>query len=260
MRTLFRVELRRVLRDPAYLCGNLIIPVGMCLLLSLRFSPPVPDGVDPMTRIAVSIALFSSVSAALNSTGLRILKERHTGWTTRLGLTPLPAHRYLLLKLGVGAVACLLPVLLIPGLMAGIMGTQVHWTAFLLSLLTAWLGTLVFCVLGALVGCLLGEAVGGLLCVGLHVVLSVLAGVFWPVSAMPGWLQAATLANPLRHLLEAVGHTQAGGVPGLAHVLVLLGVLLCVSLALVMTHHRVLVPRTRLEVPRGAQPPTVPTQ
>ncbi|WP_030373445.1 ABC transporter permease [Streptomyces rimosus] len=260
MRTLFRVELRRVLRDPGYLCGNLIIPVGMCLLLSLRYSPPVPDGVDPTTYLAVSIALFSSVSAALNSTGLRILKERHTGWTTRLGLTPLPAHRYLLLKLGVGAVSCLLPVLLIPGLIAGVMGTRVPCTAFLLSLLTAWLGTLLFCALGTLIGCRLGEAGGGLLCVSLHVVLSVLAGVFWPVSAMPGWMQAATLANPLRHLLEAVHQVQAGGAPGPVPVLALLGVLLCVSLALVVPRHRVLGHRTRLEVHRGTQPPTVPTQ
>lgn len=250
MRTMTTVELRRSLRDPSFLIGNLIMPLALCLVLGNSIPSGLPAGISGLTSYSVCMAVFAAVSAALNATGLRILKERQHGWTTQLRLIPTTPSAYPLAKLVSGAVAGLVPIVLVTGVVTAVTGGEAV-TRLPLTVATVWLGTWPWCALGALIGYTAGEVGGQLLILVLNLVPCLLGGVFWPVSSFPAWLRFIADVLPVSHVVAAGHQVQAGAAPAPADVLVPLAYLLVVAAGLAVAVRRGPAARQGQEVPRA---------
>jgi len=144
---------------------------------------------------------------AVISAGARIAAERSVGWNRQLRLTPLSTRMYFRTKVLTGYVLalCTLVLLYIAGSTLGVRlsaGNWLHMTVFIL------IGLIPFAVLGILLGHLLtvdsiGPSVGGI-----TALLSVLGGIWFPITN--GVMRDVAQALPSFWLVQA-SHVGLGG-------------------------------------------------
>lgn len=193
-RTMFLIELRRMLRNRRTLIFTLVFPSAM--FFAFGGSQAVTDervGVGNVAAyIMVSMALYgASLTAA--SGGAMVALERAVGWSRQLRLTPLSPTAYVLVKATVALVLGTIAVAAVnvSGLVQGKPDMPAHtWVAC--AALTV-VCTLVFAALGVFVGYLVpGENAMQVLGPGLAV-LAFLGNVFIPITPdTTMWWVAAT--------------------------------------------------------------------
>jgi ABC-2 type transport system permease protein len=132
-----------------------------------------------------------------------VVREKQSGTIEQLRITPLRAHELFIAKVTPALVICLgavIPALLIITLLGvpmrgSVLTLEVMTLAFLLSCVS--IGVFVSSFTSTLQQAMLVSFFG-------LFPLMFLSGTVAPIESMPGWLQAASQASPLRHYVEIV--------------------------------------------------------
>jgi ABC-2 type transport system permease protein len=208
--TYLRYEALRTLRNRRFM----ILALGFPLVIYFLIATPNRHetnlggtGISAPLYLMVGLVTFGTMNAMLGS-GARIAAERSAGWNRQLRITPLKPTTYFRTKVLTGYMlaAMTMVLLYVAGSALGVSLTVSEWVRMTLLLLV---GLIPFAALGILFGHLLtpdsiGPAIGGL-----TAALSILGGVWFPVTGH-GILHDVALGLPSYWLVQAA-HIGVGG-------------------------------------------------
>lgn len=219
------IEIRRALRNRRYLMFSVGVPTAFYLLYTgvLSSGSPADSTIGGTTWGAyfmVSMATYAAMVAALSG-AIVIARERSSGWTRQLRVTPLPAAGYVAGKLLVAYVVTLPAIAAVVA--AGI--TVNHVSLPMVSLVQMFvsiaLGVLPFAALGLLIGYLFdADSAQGAMMVSLFG-LAILGGLWAPISSFPESLATIGRMLPSFRLADLGRDAITGGSPDLADIAVL---------------------------------------
>lgn len=200
------MELKLTLRRGESLLLSFVIPLG--LLAVFRALDIAGAGIDFLVPGVLALTVMST---AFTGQAIATGFERSYGVLARLGTTPLSRPVLLVAKtLGVVVVELAQAVLVVA--LGLLLGWHVHGDPAAAVLLLV-LGTAAFSGLGLLMAGTLRDIATLAGANGVYFVLLVLGGVLFPLTKLPGWVQAvanqlptAALSHGLRATL-AVGHS-----------------------------------------------------
>ncbi len=203
-----RLELVQLLRTPRELTSQVLAPVLVLVVAARLFDGTVEDTGVPLSDLlvagAVSLAVFQTGLVSLPQI---LVTEREEGTLLRLRATPGGMAAYLVAKVVVTAglaTASALLTLLLGALVVGspLPPTLGDW------LTLAWvlvLGFVTATLIGATIGAVLPNPREALLLIMLPAgALLLVSGVFFPVTTLPGVLQAVGQVFPLKWIAQGV--------------------------------------------------------
>jgi ABC-2 type transport system permease protein len=218
-RTLFVLEVRRMLRNRRTVIFSIVLPVVFYLLFgtgkdySLQSAGPHGNWA---AAIMISMALYGAMLST-TAGGAMVSTERSQGWSRQLRLTPLTPAAYIAVKV---LVAMLLGAIsIVVTYTAGAL-TQAHLDAgtWVETAVIAWAGSLVFAAFGVFMGYLLPtDNVMQILGPGLAL-LAFLGGLFTPLDQMGDTFQAIAKLTPMYGVSQLTHAPLTGDNPGLTAV------------------------------------------
>ena len=189
------LEVGRSWRNRRYLVFSVGMPLVFFFIWSNIFGGDGSGRNSTKAYLMTSMAAYGCLTASV-SAGVRIAVERATGWNRQLKLTALPPASYFTGKLGVSmalAVPSIVLVFLAGALVEGISMPAGAWA---LTAVCTWLGLLPFAALGIVIGYVAGpDAVQALLPL-VTIGLSLLGGLWVPVTQMPSVMADIAHAVP----------------------------------------------------------------
>lgn len=175
------------------------------------------------------ILAMSILNVALFATAQPIISMRVQGILRRLGATPLPRTTLLAAYITMRVLISLFQTIIIIAvgkLLFGLTLTD-NWALFGTTLL---LGTLAFIAIAFLIAAVARtEESGSALTSAVQLPMLFLSGIFFPIKALPAFMQPVTNALPLTYLADALRQVMVGATPDhsmAVNTLVLLGWLL----------------------------------
>lgn len=200
------LEIRRALRDPAFV----VFGIGMPVLMYLLFTN-IGDGVDRDWKTAsmVGMAAYGALGSAL-STGNGVAEDKSLGWLRQLRITPMRPRSIVMGRALTGSLIVLPAIVAV--LAAGALVNGVHlalwqWPSIALLL---WIGAFPFALLGMGNGYRLTGQTTGVVNVACNLGLSVLGGLWFPVQAFPDWLRSVSAYTPTYRFAQ-LGQSAADG-------------------------------------------------
>lgn len=185
------LELRRTLRNPRYLLFSLGFPVAFYLLFSSMFGRYSAGGTSFRVYLMVSMIVYGGVGGALMTNGPRLAAERASGWVRELRTTPLGPGAYIAARATM-SLAVVLPSVAAVAVSAVLFQHVSVPAPFWLDLIViVVLGSIPFAVLGILIGYLFDSQSAQAGTMVLYFGLSLLGGLWIPVSQMPAGLAHA---------------------------------------------------------------------
>jgi ABC-2 type transport system permease protein len=215
-----RFEVMRAARHRRYFILTIAVPAGLYLALGRRTPKNIDIGGIPFAAyFAVSMISFAAMSSGLNAGGARLAMERTSGWTKQIRITPLSPAGYVAAKVLTG-VAVAIPGTLLVGLAAGL-SKSVHLSPMTWVQLyaTVWLALLPFAALGMVLGYALDVDTAQIATGLIVAVLSVLGGIFVPVTSFPTLLQDLGKMLPTYQMADAARAALTGVRPAYLDVL-----------------------------------------
>lgn len=193
------IELRQTFTTPLDLWGYLFPALGLLITIFFMRNAHVPGtnfslGAQTLpSTLGMSLAFGGLVLVAQ-----QLLVEREDGTLLRAKATPNGMGAYLVGKVvvvgGMSLISLLLP--LIPGLflVTGLHVDAVGWLTLIWLVPLAFISTM---PIGAVLGSLLGNPRNmGLIMLPIFGLVAI-SGVFYPITAMPGWLQGVGQIFPI---------------------------------------------------------------
>jgi ABC-2 type transport system permease protein len=203
-----RYELLRTFRNARFFIFSLGFPVVLYYVIAggnRDVSNLSGSGISAPLYFMVGLASFGTMNAVL-AAGARISPERAVGWNRQLRLTPLSARAYFRAKLLTGYVMAGITLVILYG--AGISlgvslsaGKWIEMTALIL------VGLIPFAAMGVVFGHMVTPESIGPVMGGTTAFLSLLGGIWFPVS---GTLHTIAQALPSFWLVQA-SHVSLGG-------------------------------------------------
>lgn len=191
------VELRQAFSGTG-LVGQLFWPVATLGALAVLRHRSLPDGGPSLGPVILPGLLAMFVAFGLMLTVQYLPADREDGTLSRARATPHGVRGYLAGKLLVasGSVVVYLVVVAVPGwfLVGGLRLGDVSWARLGGVLLVGLVATQ---LLGATVGALLPSSRASGYVALLVLGLTAISGIFYPVTALPGWVQAVAQVFPL---------------------------------------------------------------
>ncbi|MFE4457127.1 ABC transporter permease [Nocardia tengchongensis] len=178
-----KLELKRLFRDGGYLIMSLATPLIMYLTFSHLKTAGDGDGVYSM----VGLAGFGALGAALTN-GAGLAEDRALGWLRQLRLMPLTPAQVVTARALTGMVVALPPILAVCAAGAFINGVELsplRWVGIIGAL---WIGVAPIAALGLAVGYRLNAQPAQATSATAYMGLSLLGGLWVPLSQMPGWV------------------------------------------------------------------------
>jgi ABC-2 type transport system permease protein len=204
-----RFELLRTFRNRRFFIFSLGFPVVLYFLIASpnrNEADLAQSGLSAPLYFMVGLAAFGTMNAML-SAGARISGERAVGWNRQLRITPLTTRNYFRTKVltGYAMSSLTLAALYLSGTILGVSLTGGEWLRMTGLIL---IGLLPFAGLGIVFGHLLtpdsiGPAMGGS-----TALLSILGGVFFPITNATMLKIAEALPS---YWLVQAGHVGLGG-------------------------------------------------
>jgi ABC-2 type transport system permease protein len=196
-----KVELMLTLRRGESLIVTLVVPLGVLVFFSKvdAINTTLKHPVDFLVPGVLALAVMSS---AMVSLGIATGFERRYGVLKRLGSTPLSRAGLL----GAKTVTVLL-LEVIQATVIIVTGIALGWNAtggIFLAILLLLLGTIAFAGIGMLMAGTLRAEANLAAANGLFLVLLFLGGMAYPLSKLPGALQAVAKALPAAALSDTV--------------------------------------------------------
>ncbi|CAN5670759.1 ABC transporter permease [soil metagenome] len=190
-----------------------VVSAGLALLSVYFLSRLVPDGQellspyggDYFTFVLIGTASLSFISVGLGGFAGNLTEEQAHGTMESLFATPNDSR--LLLVSGAGWPFLFATLQLALYLLVGAIALGAEIPAENLALVSAILvlSLLAFSSLGLLAASVLMVTKrGGIVVSGTGAVFALLGGVLYPISVLPGWLQAVSKLLPVTHGLEGV--------------------------------------------------------
>jgi len=207
------LEIKIFMREPLGLVGTVLVPVLLFVLVGRTMAPRAQAGLAGLPRfmwadLPILASMLIATSAVLSLVAVMAI-YREGGILKRLRATPLRPHTILvahvLVKLAFTALT--LALMMLAGRRYYPVGAEVPLLSFGLALLftTICVASLGFVVASLVPTARFAQPLGTLL---LYPMLG-LSGLFVPVAAMPGPLQAVARAHPLTYavsLLRGIWH------------------------------------------------------
>ncbi|WDS37938.1 ABC transporter permease [Pseudoxanthomonas sp.] len=215
-----RYEFIRLLRTPSFALPTLIFPLMFYLLFGVLLNRGNPGASQ---YLMASYSVFGVMGPGLFGFGVSLALDRERGLLTLKRALPVPAGAPLLAKMLMAMVfaVCIGVLLMLAGRLLG--GVQLSMTQMATLLLVDVLGVLPFCALGLLIGTLVGGSGAPAVVNMVYLPLSLLSGLWLPLSMLPAFFGQIAPLWPAWHLgqlaLKVVGHD--GGHPVWLHVVVL---------------------------------------
>ncbi|MER5666772.1 ABC transporter permease [Streptomyces mirabilis] len=229
-----RLEVRRTLRDTGFVIGGIAMPVMMYLLFT-----NLGDGGDGgwQTGSMIGMAAYGAVGSALN-TGGGVAEDKVIGWLRQLRVTPMTPREVVLGRTLTGSVTVLpaiAAVLAAGGLVNGVRLEVWQWAAVAVLL---WLGSIPFTLLGLGNGYRLTAQTTGVANMVCNLGLSVVGGLWFPLTLFPGWLRSLSGFTPTNRIAQLGVSVADGDAPALGAVAVLTAWLLAFGSYAVVSYRR----------------------
>lgn len=209
---LTELEVRKLRHDPSDLFVRAAQPVLWLLIFGQVFSRlrAIPsDGLPYLDFMAAGILAQSVLFVAIFSGGMSIIWERDLGIVHKFLASPTPRAAMVMGKALSGGVRSLSQLIIIYAL-AIILGVHLNLNplAFLGVVLVVILGAACFSTFSIIIACLVKTrerftGMGQLLTMPLFFA----SNAIYPISLMPGWLQAISRINPLTYQVDALRAT-----------------------------------------------------
>ncbi|MGI5141587.1 MULTISPECIES: ABC transporter permease [unclassified Streptomyces] len=202
------VELQKLRHDRTELYTRAIQPALWLLIFGETFTRirAIPTGGIPyLDYLAPGIIAQSAMFIAIFY-GIMIIWERDAGILTKLLVTPTPRAALITGKAFAAGVKALIQAVVVV-LIAAVLGVAMTWNPLRL------LGVAVAVVLGSAFFSCLSMTIAGivltrdrLMGIGQAITMPLFFGsnALYPVSVMPGWLQAISKVNPLSYQVDAL--------------------------------------------------------
>ena len=219
------IEIRRALRNRRYVMFSVAFPTAFYLLYTGVLSTGAPAdstiaGTTWGAYFMVSMATYAAMVAALSG-AIVIARERSSGWTRQLRVTPLPSAGYVAGKVVVAYVVTLPAIAAV--VVAGIAVNHVSLPmgSLVQMFVSIALGVLPFAALGLLIGYLFdADSAQGAMMVSLFG-LAILGGLWAPISSFPESLATIGRMLPSFRLADLGRAALTGASPDLADVAIL---------------------------------------
>lgn len=182
------------LRQVGFLVFTVALPVAMYLMFSTVFGNIQAGTTDVRTLIMVSMAIYGSLGAAI-SAGAQLQVERRSGWFRQLMLSGLTPAGFLTGKI-VGAMVQVLPAILAVFLCGFLTGVRLPFAQWVLIAALIWISLLPMVVLGVVIALWFAPSTVGALSTILLLALSLLGGLWLPVTQMPEVMQQIAQTLP----------------------------------------------------------------
>ncbi|MEV5987628.1 ABC transporter permease [Streptomyces sp. NPDC052051] len=202
------VELQKLRHDRTELYTRAVQPALWLLIFGETFTRirAIPTGGIPyLDYLAPGIIAQSAMFIAIFY-GIMIIWERDAGILTKLLVTPTPRAALITGKAFAAGVKALVQAVVVV-LIAAALGVAMTWNPLRL------LGVVVAVVLGSVFFSCLSMTIAGivltrdrLMGIGQAITMPLFFGsnALYPVSVMPGWLQAVSKVNPLSYQVDAL--------------------------------------------------------
>ncbi|MEU9101250.1 ABC transporter permease [Streptomyces sp. NPDC048361] len=208
-----KLEMRRTLRDASFVTFGIGMPVLMYLLFTNIGG--AGNGDDWKIQSMVGMAAYGALGAALG-VGTGVASDKSIGWLRQMRIAPLTPTKVVTGRAISGSVTVLpgiLAVFLSGALINGVRLDAWQWGALTLLL---WIGALPFTMLGLGNGYRLSAQATGVVNVACLMGLAILGGLWFPVTAFPGWLRTIAEYTPTHRFADLGWATSQGHAPGAA--------------------------------------------
>lgn len=195
-----RFETLKNLRLPMYAIPTVAFPLVFYALFGLAFRGQ--GSFDMATYLLATYGAFGVIGASMFGFGVGVAVERGQGWMLLKRATPMPAGAYLFAKT---AMALLFSLTIVGGLFAlgatlgGVRLPAAAWWS--LGAVLAG-GAVPFCALGLALGYLTGPNSSVAVVNLIYLPTAFLSGLWIPIQALPGWMQAIAPWLPPYHFAE----------------------------------------------------------
>lgn len=214
-----RLEATRMVRDVKVAAISLAAPLLMFVVLS--GGAKGPSHAATLAYLTVTMAALGAMGAVLSNGSTGLAEDKGLGWLRLLRLTPLRSRDVVTARSLVVLAGALPPVIVIQlagALARGVQHTPAQWAATTIAL---WLGVAPIALIALGVGYLLQPKIAQGLAIVSYLGLSIIGGLWEPVSQQPHWQQVTAQWTPVGRLVQVALGTATGTTPGLKAVAVL---------------------------------------
>jgi len=207
------LEARRQLRNVRSLVFTFALPIVMLLIFGGTYG--ATGGVDPATRLpwlvetTVQMGGYGAMMAGL-SQAFTIVNERAIGWNRQLRLTPLTGTGYLVSKVVAALLIAAVSILAVVLVSVLALHADLAPGAWLAAGLGLWLGIVPFALIAILIGQFARPEFAQPLFMVTFLGLSILGGLWVPLSVLPHWMSQVAQAVP-SYWLDRLGQLGASG-------------------------------------------------
>jgi ABC-2 type transport system permease protein len=221
MLTSIALELRRTTRDMAFLAFGVALPVVMYLLFTNVGGGDGDQGARD-TAAMIGMAAYGALGAALaNGTG--VAEDRGRGWLRQLRITPLTPLEVVGARAVTGSLVVLPSIVAVLGAGFLVNGVRMPVLRALALVVVLWLGTLPFTLLGLGNGYRLSAQSTGMVNTAASMGLSIIGGLWIPLSAFPHWFGSIAEWTPTNRFAQLGWDVSEGALPAIGAVAVLAG-------------------------------------
>ncbi|MCM3497332.1 ABC transporter permease [Paenibacillus lactis] len=221
-----RMELLRMIRNPYYIFWSLAMPILFYFIFTRIVDTGAAEAGQWQAHYLMSMTSFSVMGTAIMSLGIRLVQERVQGWSIYMRVTPLPGSVYFFGKMFVQAIMHLLCIVVIFTAGYLINGVSLSFWQWLFSGLWILIASVPFLALGTLIGAMRRVDTASGVSNGIYLALAVTGGMWFPIEAMPSFMQAIGKWMPSYHFGGGAWAITRGEAPGWDHILILTGYLL----------------------------------
>lgn len=194
-----RFQFLSSLRLPAFAVPTLLFPLFFYLFFAVVFQAGGASLVGP-TYLLATYGVFGVLAPSIFGFGVGLAQERDTGALLLKRTTPMPAVAYLFARVGTAAIfgaAVVAALFLLAGYAAGVELHRWQWFA-LAGIILA--GVLPFSAVGLAIGAWAKQQAAVAVVNLVFIAMSVLSGLWFPISMLPGVLQDFANVFPAYHL------------------------------------------------------------
>lgn len=205
-----KYETLKLLRMPAYVVPTVAFPLVFYCLFGLAFGGGrAVAGTTLSTYLMATYGAFGVIGVGLFSFGIGVAMERGQGWMLLKRATPMPPGAYFAGKTMLALVFSALVILGLFALGAFLGGVALPTASWALLAVTLLSGAVPFCALGLALGYLTGPNSAPAVANLLYLPSAFASGLWFPVQALPDWVQAIAPWLPPYHFgqlaLAAIG-------------------------------------------------------
>lgn len=184
-----KAEILRTVRNRRFIIFSIVMPVMFYFIFTSTLGNIKVNGVDWKAYYLMSMTVFGVIGASINTLSVRFAQERTQGWVRLIRITPLPNGSYVLSKIlsqSVINLGTIVFMFLIGHFAKGIDLSLGEWITCGLWI---WIGVLPFMALGTLLGTFKSVEVVQVAANIIYMSLSVLGGLWMPLTTMPKIMQ-----------------------------------------------------------------------